>query len=64
MSVWHHSRKGRITGDLLREDDTWMWVRLTGEHRLRWMSECNRGAVNDDGEVMCLRKSLVKLVEP
>jgi hypothetical protein len=29
MTVWHHSRRGRIEGDLLRQDDTWAHIRLT-----------------------------------
>ena len=27
-----HSWKGRITGTVVRQDDTWMWVRLVGDH--------------------------------
>lgn len=59
MKTWTHSRKGRITGEVVREDDTWMWVRLAGDHKLRYGSEANRGRVDEDGDVMCLRKSLM-----
>lgn len=64
MKTWHHSRKGRITGEVVREDDTWMWVRLAGDHTLRYMSEYNQGRVDEDGEVMCLRRSLMREVGP
>lgn len=61
--TWIHSRKGRITGHVIGEDDTWMWVRLTGDHNLRYASRCNRGRVDEDGDVMCVRKSLMTPTE-
>ncbi|MCV7138370.1 hypothetical protein [Mycolicibacterium fortuitum] len=63
MKRWTHSRKGTITGTVVREDDTWMWVRLSGDHTLRYAAQGNRGRVEEDGDVMCLRKSLMKELE-
>lgn len=63
MTVWNHSRKGRIEGVVVREDDEWMWVRLTGEHRPRYASEAMRGLRHFDGDVMTLRKSLMTVVD-
>jgi len=62
MATWIHSRKGRITGDVVRQDDDWMWVRLIGAHTLKYMSEYNRGQVDEDGEVLCLRRSMMNPV--
>ena len=59
MKTWTHSRKGTITGTVVREDDTWMWVRLSGDHTLRYGSESNRGRVDEDGDIMQLRRSLM-----
>lgn len=59
MKTWTHSRKGTITGTVVHEDDTWMWVRLRGDHTLRYGSESNRGRVDEDGDVMQLRRSLM-----
>ncbi|GAS98773.1 uncharacterized protein RMCC_5738, partial [Mycolicibacterium canariasense] len=57
--TWHHSRKGRITGHLLRADDTWAWIRLVGDHRLSYASESNRGRIDRDGAIISVRKSLL-----
>ncbi|GAA3730222.1 hypothetical protein GCM10022239_03520 [Leifsonia bigeumensis] len=27
--VWHHQRKGRIVGEIVRQDDTWTHIRLS-----------------------------------
>lgn len=62
VKTWIHSRKGRITGTVVRQDDTWMWVRVVGDHQLRYMSESNRGRVDEDGDVMCLRASFMREV--
>ncbi|MBO0883296.1 MAG: hypothetical protein J2P17_23765 [Mycobacterium sp.] len=62
--IWMHSRKGRIAGEVVRQDDEWMWVRLAGNHALRYMSEFNRGLVHADGEVLCLRRSLMRKLTP
>ncbi|MFV8169850.1 hypothetical protein [Mycolicibacterium peregrinum] len=61
--TWKHSRKGRIVGVVVREDDTWMWVRLVGDQTLRYGSEANRGRIDEDGDVMCLRKSFMTGIE-
>jgi hypothetical protein len=59
MTTWMHSRKGRIVGEVVRQDHTWMWVRLSGDHTLRYGSECNRGRVDEEGEILCLRRSMM-----
>lgn len=61
--TWIHSRKGPITGHVIREDETWMWVRLAGDHRLRYGSEANRGRIDEAGDVMCLRRSYMTPTE-
>lgn len=63
MTTWLHSRKGRIEGEVVWEDDEWMKVRLTGTHAPRYYSEANRGRTHDDGEVLTLRKSLIQEVK-
>lgn len=58
---WHHNRKGRIRGVVLRADETWMTVRLVGEHDIPWLSETNRlevGALQHD-ETLTVRRSLM-----
>lgn len=62
MTVWIHSRKGRIEGEVVRQDDTWMHIRLTGEHAPHYLSEANRGRTHDDGEELTLRRSLMREV--
>lgn len=62
VSHWVHSRKGRITGVVERQDNEWMWVRLVGDHGLAYMSEANRGRVDIDGTVGCFRRSLMREV--
>ncbi|CPW40682.1 hypothetical protein [Mycobacteroides abscessus] len=61
--TWQHSRKGRIRGVVVREDDTWIWVRLDGDHRLAYAAEANRGRIDTDGTAICLRKSLMVEVD-
>lgn len=63
MGVWQHSRKGRIEGVVVREDDTWVDVRLTGDHELNYYSQCYRGCLDVDGSVITLRKSLMTEVK-
>lgn len=62
VTTWVHDRKGRITGTVVRQDDTWMWVQLAGDHKLRYGSESNRGRVDGDGDIMCLRASSMREV--
>lgn len=59
MPTWNHSRKGRITGEIIRDDGEWVDIRLTGDHELRYKSEANRGRVDEAGEVLTVRKSLL-----
>lgn len=61
---WDHSRKGLIVGELVREDDTWMWVKLACDHRIPYASEMYRGRIDQEGEVLCLRKSFMTPVPP
>lgn len=56
---WMHDRKGPVRGRLVREDDQWMWIVLDGDQQLRYLSAYNRGVVDQDGSVMCLRKTLM-----
>lgn len=63
MGVWIHSRKGRIEGEVVREDDTWMTVKLTGDHELHYYSQAYRGDVDVDGSTITLRKSLMRPVD-
>ena len=61
---WRHERKGEIEGTvLLGGDETWMRVRLTRDHRMRWFSSGRRGEVSYAGETMTLRRSLMTEVE-
>lgn len=62
MNTWIHSRKGKVTGTVVREDHTWMWVRLGVDHTLTYMSDYNHGQVDEAGEVLCFRRSLMTLV--
>ena len=61
--TWEHSRKGRIRGVVVREDDTWIWVQLEGDHQLAYAAAANRGRIDTDGTAMCLRKSLMVEVD-
>ncbi|MGV8064601.1 hypothetical protein PJP13_24360 [Mycobacterium kansasii] len=58
--IWEHCRKGRIEGEVVREDDTWMMVRLSGAHQPDYYSEANRGRVHDDGEILTLRREFMR----
>lgn len=62
--TWSHQTKGLIHGVEVRGDDTWMHVRLVGDHQLRWLSpgRARSGEVSLDGEVMTLRRSFMTLV--
>lgn len=63
VKTWQHDRKGMITGSVVSECDTWLHIRLTGNHELRYMSEALRGSVDRDSEVITVRKSLVTEVK-
>lgn len=62
VSVWIHSRKGRIVGEKIREDDTWMWVRLIGDHNLYYYAQANWGREDRHGEIICVRKGFMRAV--
>jgi hypothetical protein len=60
VKVWNHTRKGRIVGRVVWEDDEWMDIQLAGDQNLRWLSISNRlePPVEFDGDVLRVRKSL------
>lgn len=60
MTTWLHARKGRIVGEIVRADDTWTQIRLTGDHQLRYMSELHRGRVDASGDILTVRTSLIR----
>lgn len=57
---WEHRNKGPITGVEVGGDETWIKVRLVGEHEIRWLSPGRHldGPVSD-GEIMTLRRSFL-----
>lgn len=59
-TAWIHNRKGRITGEIVRQDETWIWVRLKGDHQLRYGSESNRARIDGDGEILCVRREYMR----
>jgi hypothetical protein len=64
IRYFRHAVKGTIRGRVRREDDTWIWIQLVGDHSLRYLSAANRGRIVICGEVLCLRKKyLTELTE-
>ena len=66
IRTFHHSRKGRLTGVVVRDDGEWVHLRLVGDHDPNRMyhSEAYRvGGVADDGEVLTVRKSFLTEIE-
>ena len=59
VMTWNHSRKGRITGLPVGGDDTWLDIELADDHKLRYGSESNRGRVDEAGEILRVRRSLL-----
>jgi hypothetical protein len=59
VTIWVHSRKGRIEGELVRQSGEWMHVRLTGHQQPHYYSEANRHLVHLDGEIITLRASFM-----
>ena len=55
VRTWH-SRKGMVRGVVVFENETWLHVRLAGDHRLSYGSEALRGRVDEAGSVVRLRK--------
>lgn len=60
VTVWQHSRKGRIVGRVTWQDDVWMNIRLDGDHEPRFMSEAYQGKTYEDGAIITVRKSLMR----
>lgn len=56
---WMHSRKGLIIGDIVKTDDTWTWIKLSGEHEPHMSARSNQGTVWPDGETVQVRTSLL-----
>lgn len=59
IRTWNHDRKGRITGLPVGGDETWIDIELVGNHKLRYGSEANRGRIDDGGEILRVRRSLL-----
>ena len=56
---WIHSRKGRIVGRVVREDEDWLTIELDGDHLLTYVSEAERGRIDHEGDCIVFRKSLL-----
>ena len=63
MARYLHDRKGVIVGDIVRQDNVWTHIRLTGDQQLRYMSEANRGRIDGDGEIVTVRTSYIRPIE-
>lgn len=61
VTAWNHSRKGRIDGEIVHttDDGEWVDIRLTGDHRLKYVAPSNRGRTDHDGEIIRVRKSML-----
>lgn len=62
VRTFRHSRKGLLTGVVLRDDGEWVHLRLVGDHDPNRMyhSEAYRaGAPSEHGETLTVRKSLL-----
>lgn len=59
VRTWRHRRQGLITGVIIGGDDTWAKIRLHGDHRLSYMSESNRGRIDEDGDVLTVRREFL-----
>lgn len=60
---WRHSRKGIIEGDIVGDDGTFVRIRLKGDHEMTYISASNAGRVDEDGEVITVRKSFLMEVK-
>lgn len=60
--TWNHAIKGRITGHIIRQDDTWVQIQLIGDHRLRYGAEENRGRIDTNGTILTLRRSRLEVI--
>ena len=64
MTVWQHSRKGRIEGEVLWEHGEWVRIRLTGhDQKLYWFAEANRGRIDAVGDEITVRRSFLREVQ-
>lgn len=54
---WRHQRKGIISGEVVRVDDTWVTIKLAGDHQLWYGSEASRGRVDADGTTLPFRRT-------
>lgn len=62
---FRHIRKGLVEGRIVREDETWAQIELARDHRLAYGSECNRGRIDEAGEILTVRRSfLTEIIEP
>lgn len=55
---WLHSRKGKITGWITRHDGTWVDIRLSEPHELRYMSTM-ADPRHDEGERITVRAAFL-----
>lgn len=58
IRTWHHSRKGRITGRIVRQAGEWLHIELAADHVLRVGSRFDDGH-RDKGEVIVVRESFL-----
>lgn len=65
MTLWHHSRQGKIRGEIIYEDGDWVDIELSAPARVTWGRSFNfMGHGRSDshaaaGEVIRVRKSLL-----
>lgn len=63
VKEWMHARKGRIRGAVLWDDGgEWVQIKLTGDHTLSYMSLSNHGRVDEDGDVITVRRKFLREV--
>ena len=66
IRTFHHSRKGRLTGVVVRDDGEWVHLRLVGDHdpnRMYYSVENRAYGIADDGETLTVRKSFLTEIE-
>lgn len=65
MTVWTHSRRGRIEGDVIRQDDTWLHIRLTAPADSASLRARGYGSVDEAGETIIVRREhLTEVIRP
>lgn len=60
IKTWRHSRKGLITGRIIRESGEWVDIELFGTHELTMLSG---DGYREHGEVIQVRKDFLTEVE-